>query len=268
MEFLFENDLQELEKLLKVHDWYYQMEDDSRYYTKGLEEEKKINDLIKKLVDSGKRKQAESLWYKYAWKMRSNDKQQYPFPVNEKATSIAQQRLMGMAWAVRQGDLERSKVSDEVLTIADSDMTDKELEKFAKTKHEGLPKHIKENNIHNMNNGMKKRVPSFDEFVSEGLRLIGTRPKTDDDIKSTHKEPIPKNIPAIIKALQPDQIFEDKKGVLFRVMENNNGKIKFVQLLANGKDSDHVRSMPDKLLAQLFVNREYFFTYKDKMRSF
>jgi hypothetical protein len=56
------------------------------------------------------------------------------------AKSKAQQRLFGMALAVRRGELERSKVDDEVLKIVDSDMTDKEIEDFASTKglKEGL----------------------------------------------------------------------------------------------------------------------------------
>ena len=35
-----------------------------------------------------------------------------------------------MAWAVRKGELERNKVSKEVLDIADGDMTDKEIKEF------------------------------------------------------------------------------------------------------------------------------------------
>jgi len=50
------------------------------------------------------------------------------------STSKSQQRLFCMAWAVRKGELERSKVTKEVLDIADSDMTDKELKAFMKLK--------------------------------------------------------------------------------------------------------------------------------------
>jgi hypothetical protein len=35
-----------------------------------------------------------------------------------------------MAWAVRKGELERSKVSKEVLDIVDGDMTDQEIKEF------------------------------------------------------------------------------------------------------------------------------------------
>jgi hypothetical protein len=58
--------------------------------------------------------------------------------------SKAQQRLFGMALAVRRGDIERSKVDQEVLDIVDGKMTDKQIEDFARTKHKGLKDYIKE----------------------------------------------------------------------------------------------------------------------------
>lgn len=60
------------------------------------------------------------------------------------AKSKSQQRLFGMAIAVRKGEMKRSDASEEVLKIADSDMTDKEIEDFAKTKHKGLKEYVKE----------------------------------------------------------------------------------------------------------------------------
>ena len=56
------------------------------------------------------------------------------------AKSLSQQRLFGMALAVRRGDIKRSDVSDSVLDIVDSDMTDKQIEDFAKTT--GLKEHL------------------------------------------------------------------------------------------------------------------------------
>jgi len=58
------------------------------------------------------------------------------------AQSKSQQRLFGMALAVRKGELERSKVSKEVLDIVDGEMTNKEIEDFAKTKHKNLKEHL------------------------------------------------------------------------------------------------------------------------------
>lgn len=54
------------------------------------------------------------------------------------AKSKSQQRLFGMALAVRRGELKRSEVEDSVLDVVDSDMTDQQIEDFASTKHKGL----------------------------------------------------------------------------------------------------------------------------------
>ena len=60
------------------------------------------------------------------------------------AKSKSQQRLFGMALAIRKGEMKRSDASEEVLDIVDSKMTDKEIEDFAKTKHKGLKEYVKE----------------------------------------------------------------------------------------------------------------------------
>ena len=60
------------------------------------------------------------------------------------AKSKSQQRLFGMALAVRRGELKRSEVEDSVLDIVDSDMTDKQIEDFAKTSHKGLKEYLHE----------------------------------------------------------------------------------------------------------------------------
>lgn len=59
------------------------------------------------------------------------------------ATSKAQQRLFGIAYAVKVGDLPRSKADKRALELADN-LTIKELLKFAKTDHDGLPDKVKE----------------------------------------------------------------------------------------------------------------------------
>lgn len=60
------------------------------------------------------------------------------------AQSKSQQRLFGMALAVRRGEMKRSEVYKEVLDIVDGDMTDKEIEDFAKTSHKGLKEHLED----------------------------------------------------------------------------------------------------------------------------
>ena len=59
------------------------------------------------------------------------------------ARSKAQQKLMGMAYAVKKGDMPRDEASDEVRGLADS-MTLKQLKDYAETKHAGLPDHVEE----------------------------------------------------------------------------------------------------------------------------
>ena len=63
------------------------------------------------------------------------------------AKSKAQQKLFGMALAVRRGELKKSDVDSGVLDIVNSEMTDKEIEDFASTKHNGLKNHLKESMI-------------------------------------------------------------------------------------------------------------------------
>lgn len=61
--------------------------------------------------------------------------------LQEKAESEQQQKLFGLALSVKRSKTPRSEVSAEVLKIVDS-MGEKEIRKFAKTKHEGIPKKV------------------------------------------------------------------------------------------------------------------------------
>jgi hypothetical protein len=63
--------------------------------------------------------------------------------LEEKAVSEQQQKIFGLALSVKRGDTPRSQASGEVLKIVDS-MSEGEIRKFAKTKHEGIPKKVEE----------------------------------------------------------------------------------------------------------------------------
>ena len=63
--------------------------------------------------------------------------------LKEKAVSKQQQKLMGLALAYKRGDVPEDEVSDTVRDLAKS-MSTKELEKFAGTKHKGLPDKVDE----------------------------------------------------------------------------------------------------------------------------
>lgn len=74
------------------------------------------------------------------------------------ARSKTQQRLMGLAYAFKSGDVKSKdlnpKYADEIKKISKS-MTKKQLKDFAKTKHKGLPEKVEE------------RIMSFSSFVRE-----------------------------------------------------------------------------------------------------
>lgn len=68
-------------------------------------------------------------------KAQANESVHY---IMEKAVSEQQQKIFGLALAVKRGEVSRSKVSEKVLEIADS-MSEAEIRKFASTKHKGIP---------------------------------------------------------------------------------------------------------------------------------
>ena len=78
--------------------------------------------------------------------------------LQEKAVSKQQQKIMGLALSVKKGDTPKSKVSKQVQKMA-KEMTKKELEDFASTKHKGLPKTVDE----------KEEVEKLEESI---LRII------------------------------------------------------------------------------------------------
>jgi hypothetical protein len=62
--------------------------------------------------------------------------------IHEKAVSKAQQQAAGIAYAAKKGEIPKSKLKGASKQMAK--MGTKELKKFAKTKHSGLPQHVKE----------------------------------------------------------------------------------------------------------------------------
>ena len=69
------------------------------------------------------------------------------------SVSKAQQQMMGMALSYKRG--ETTDVSDEVKKLANS-MSEKDLEDFAKTKHDNLPNKVK-----------SESLGSFKDFIKE-----------------------------------------------------------------------------------------------------
>lgn len=74
-------------------------------------------------------------------KRRAGVKEEIEAFLLEKSESQQQQKLFGLALSVKRGETPRSEVSKEVLDIVDG-MPEKEIRKFAKTPHKGLPKKV------------------------------------------------------------------------------------------------------------------------------
>lgn len=107
------------------------------------------------------------------------------------ALSTAQQALFGQAYGIKTGEIKPSdlnpKYKNEILSLA-AKMTKKELEKFAKTKHKGLPHHVEESE--EMTNEMEVSVEAIEsadipKFVPKGPGKI--MPFLDPDSKQKVK---------------------------------------------------------------------------------
>lgn len=87
--------------------------------------------------------------------------------------SAAQQSLMGKAWALRSGKISLGQIDPkyrkEVKAIADGEMTDKELKKFASTKSKNLPEYVK--NGKPVKEGVE--IEEEDSLEERGIAMAG-----------------------------------------------------------------------------------------------
>ena len=106
------------------------------------------------------------------------------------AKSKAQQRLMGVAYAVKKGDMQLSDVDasykDEVKDLVDN-MSLKSLKKYAATKHEGLPERVPENIQPGQVNGMGPVVLPADGLLGSGDVPAG-RGDAEEEYKKKKKK--------------------------------------------------------------------------------
>lgn len=91
------------------------------------------------------------------------------------SVSSAQQAIMGQAWAVRTGKMKISEVKPqyrkEVSSIANGDMTDKELKKFASTKSSDLPHYVKDGKAYKSK--PMKEGEEFEGLDEKGIPMAG-----------------------------------------------------------------------------------------------
>jgi hypothetical protein len=87
------------------------------------------------------------------------------------AVSKAQQRLMAQAYGIKTKAIKPSELNPlykkTIMDLADS-MTKKELEKYASTKHKGLPDHVEEALEESADGSVIGDLPSVMEPVTSG----------------------------------------------------------------------------------------------------
>jgi hypothetical protein len=78
--------------------------------------------------------------------------------ITEKSVSKQQQKIMGLSLSVKKGDTPKKDVSNKVKKMA-KEMSKKDLEDFASTKHKGLPNKIEEDeDLKNLEESIMKIV--------------------------------------------------------------------------------------------------------------
>ena len=110
--------------------------------------------------------------------------------LHEKATSIAQQKLMALALQHKRGELDADKVTPAVEKLAKS-MSEKELDDFASTKHKGLPQKKEDNEISNRSAALKPQMYNDPVTGKKKVRMVPSKSnivKTNDpeDVKEAH----------------------------------------------------------------------------------
>lgn len=101
----------------------------------------------------------------------------------EKAVSVQQQQLMGLALAYKRGEVPTGKVSDQVKKLAKS-MSDDELSKYAGTKHKGLPQKIADAKVkYKVGDATVYRHQAAYESVDEAVELDARRKTFKETMK-------------------------------------------------------------------------------------
>lgn len=97
------------------------------------------------------------------------------------ALSQQQQKIMGLALAYKRGDVPASKVSAKVKEIAKS-MTMKELEKYAGTKHKGLPTKVE---------SVKMPVSELKKIIKKSVKEVMIPTEAVEKVEpKTEEEPL------------------------------------------------------------------------------
>lgn len=139
--------------------------------------------------------------------------------------SKAQQRFMGLVHAYKKGEVPTSKVSKSVKDAAKS-MSKKDTEKYASTKHKGLPNKVKKEMLKKLREMIRLELETCGYTHSVTGRKLkspgGTGPE-DRDLKESNKD---ENDYLKNQALTQEEVTKSK-GVekIFDIQKNGYGKL-------------------------------------------
>ena len=174
--------------------------------------------------------------------------------LHEKATSIAQQKLMALALQHKRGKLDSDKVTPAVEKLAKS-MSDKELDDFASTKHKGLPQKKEDSEVSNRSAALKPQMYNDPVTGKKKVRMVPSKSnivKTNDkkDIEEAHN---PKHVKmAIGVASDPRYKQGNYSGAVRSIEKIKKGLSKHPQVAAvlkkqnealDAKDTDTVKDV-------------------------
>ena len=129
------------------------------------------------------------------------------------AVSKAQQKLMGMAYALKKGEMKKSEASQEVQDLADS-MTLKQLKDFAETPHKDLPER-KAKEIEEYNLGVNAAGPFF--WYTQAGQAAVQKVSMDND----RKDPLIQSFMDFINGKNNDKVNEGDFGVAMAASPSN-----------------------------------------------
>lgn len=168
-------------------------------------------------------------------------------PMIEKAVSKAQQKLFGAALSVKRGDTDKKEVSKDVATLAKS-LSDKELAKFAGTKHKGLPEKKKEETNEDLTSDKKKASDLKKKLADINVKIAKEEEKManmSEDIGDTNtiSEPYVFQVGDIVNNVNPQCNHFGSTGIVQKLITLPNEMGTLVKYMVTNHGSTYTPGM-------------------------
>lgn len=112
------------------------------------------------------------------------------------SVSQQQQKLFGLALSVKRGETPESEASDAVMNIVNT-MSEKDIEKYAKTSHSGLPKKAKAESLSELRKMIREEIQRLIEADSPTERTRRYNRKNKEKVrkylKATQEDRVARN---------------------------------------------------------------------------